>query len=327
MGAAAEEGEAAVEGAEEVDTTLALTMLNPRYSGNCVWQFLSKRRYLNRGMSDDNGTNTPPRRGNGPGKRGLGSPPVNGSYAGYSSPRGGKGHRGAQRGRANPSGPLSNLLYEDRPYLRPIKFVPSQQARFLFQEEEEILKPVVEDVDDQEESHVPTADQVSRVFSGAFRPPPPIDSEPNSNSDLELEEIDFNDLSAFQQKVDKEAASNPTPAKVIEEVIEDRFTGIFVAPQESPMHVDEQLDILEKETIISSRSPSAETREPEVVATEHVVDAMEATHDTAIQHITLDRTTTVHATLTPQALQSEIVPEIALSPPSGWLPRSRNPTR
>ncbi len=285
-------------------------------------------------MSDDNGTNTPPRRGNGLGKRGLGSPPIYGSYAaGNSSPRGGKGPRGAQRGRPNPSGPLSNLLYEDRPYLRPIKFVPSEQARFLFQEEEEILKPVVEDVgtsspildilrinactDDQEESHVPTADQVSRVFSGAFRPPPPIDNEPNSNSDFELEEIDFNDLSAFQQKVDEEAVSNPTPAKVIEAIVEDRFTGIFVAPQESHMHVDEQLEIIEKETT-SSPSPSVEASEAEVVATERVrVDAMEATYDTAIQHITLDRATTVHATLTPQTLQPttevEVVLEIAPS--------------
>ncbi len=35
MDVAEEEG-AAVEDAEEVDTTLALTTLNPRYSGNCV---------------------------------------------------------------------------------------------------------------------------------------------------------------------------------------------------------------------------------------------------------------------------------------------------
>ena len=42
--------------------------------------------------------------------------------------------------------PLSKLLSEDRPYLRPIVFVRSVQTATLFEEEEDILKPLAEDV-------------------------------------------------------------------------------------------------------------------------------------------------------------------------------------
>jgi hypothetical protein len=37
-------------------------------------------------------------------------------------------------------------LHQERPYLRPVIFVPSVYTRILFQEEEEILQPVVEEV-------------------------------------------------------------------------------------------------------------------------------------------------------------------------------------
>jgi hypothetical protein len=41
---------------------------------------------------------------------------------------------------------LSSLLIQERPLLRPIVFVPSTETRFLFQDEEELLQPIVEDV-------------------------------------------------------------------------------------------------------------------------------------------------------------------------------------
>ena len=40
--------------------------------------------------------------------------------------------------------PLSHLLYEDRPLLKPIIFVRSQATPTLFMEEEEIFEPVME---------------------------------------------------------------------------------------------------------------------------------------------------------------------------------------
>lgn len=120
---------------------------------------------------------------------------------------------------------MSKLLYEDRPYLRPIKFVPSENTRVLFQEQEEILKPVVEEVGDEEESHVPTAERVARVFSGVSKPPALRDD--SDDHDESLEEIDFNDLSAFQQKVDMEAASMTQLNRAEQVDVEEKFTGAF----------------------------------------------------------------------------------------------------
>lgn len=45
-----------------------------------------------------------------------------------------------------PSQTLSGFFDEERPFLRPITFVPSTETRFLFQDEEELLQPIVEDV-------------------------------------------------------------------------------------------------------------------------------------------------------------------------------------
>jgi hypothetical protein len=42
--------------------------------------------------------------------------------------------------------PLSRLLYEDRPLLRPIVFVPSAFHPVLFDQDEDLLKPGVEEV-------------------------------------------------------------------------------------------------------------------------------------------------------------------------------------
>ena len=56
--------------------------------------------------------------------------------------------RGQARGgsKLRSDAPLSGLLYRDRPFLRPVVFVRSVYTKTLFQEEEEILQPVVEDV-------------------------------------------------------------------------------------------------------------------------------------------------------------------------------------
>ncbi|KAJ7213150.1 hypothetical protein GGX14DRAFT_620332 [Mycena pura] len=164
--------------------------------------------------------------------RGLGSP-----ARGNESPRGrGRGRgdfnspreRGRGRGRGRGAAkfradaPLSELLYGERPLLKPIKFVPSVHHPTLFQEEEELLQPGVEDVGDQEQSHVPTAERVARVFSGgSIRR---IDTEDEEES---LEEIDFSDLSKLREEVDALAAQSKTPSVAVE-AVEERFTGIFL---------------------------------------------------------------------------------------------------
>lgn len=111
---------------------------------------------------------------------------------------------------------LSKLLHEDRPFLRPIVFVRSVQTPFLFQVEEDILKPVIEEIGDDVQSHMPTADRVARVFSGDLF------------DDLEeLEEIDFHDLDKLND-VPEVSQSFPTT---------ERFTGNIIQPPVLTTHV------------------------------------------------------------------------------------------
>ncbi|KAJ6526928.1 hypothetical protein DFH09DRAFT_1264106 [Mycena vulgaris] len=183
----------------------------------------------------DNSTNrggyaSPGSRGRGLGSpsRGHESPRGRGRGRGdFDSPRGRGdfGGRGRGRGgpRLRPDAPLSKLLYEERPLLRPIKFVRSVHHATLFQEEEELLQPVVEDVGDEEESHVPTADRVARVFSGGHIPR----MEESENEEESLEEIDFDDLAKVREEVDA-AAALPDQLPIAVEAVEERFMGIFI---------------------------------------------------------------------------------------------------
>ena len=61
--------------------------------------------------------------------------------------RGGGGRGGGPPQKSRLDAPLTRLLYEDRPLLRPIVFVPSTLNPVLFdQEDEDLLKPGVEEV-------------------------------------------------------------------------------------------------------------------------------------------------------------------------------------
>ncbi|KAG5643307.1 hypothetical protein DXG03_001191 [Asterophora parasitica] len=96
---------------------------------------------------------------------------------GDNSPRGrGDGRGGSQLRR---DGPLSGLLYQERPLLRPVIFIPSVLTKTLFQEEEEIFKAIVEEVGfyiDTEPSPVasPNDDAPTAEFAGFY-----IDTEPS----------------------------------------------------------------------------------------------------------------------------------------------------
>ncbi|KAH9007974.1 hypothetical protein EDB84DRAFT_1281330 [Lactarius hengduanensis] len=100
---------------------------------------------------------------------------------------------------------LSQLLYEDRPFLKPITFVRSQVTPTLFLRDEEIFKPVAEEAGEQEASHVPTAERVYRIFHGGNAAPQP--SEPLSDEE-ELLEIDYADLGRFMNEIEATAASS-----------------------------------------------------------------------------------------------------------------------
>ena len=60
------------------------------------------------------------------------------------SPNGRGRGRGTQKSRLD--APLTRLLYEDRPLLRPIVFVPSTLKPVLFDQDDDLLKPGVEEV-------------------------------------------------------------------------------------------------------------------------------------------------------------------------------------
>ncbi|ESK93423.1 r3h domain containing protein [Moniliophthora roreri MCA 2997] len=191
------------------------------------------------GRGRGSGSNIP-NRGRG---TGFDSPRGRGSGSGMNTPRGhgrgrgtddygGFGSRGRGKRFRDTTEPLSRLLNEDRPLLKIIHFVPATQNRFLFQnqEDEEILKPVVEDIGDEEEKHIPTAGKVARVFSGKFERPVESDSTDSGAEEKveeELEEIDFADVGTFQASVD---ASNPNVSAHDARIeVEETFTGRFEA--------------------------------------------------------------------------------------------------
>ena len=80
---------------------------------------------------------------NTPGGRGRGSP-LNPRGNDMPRGRGGRGGRGGLTQKLPPTSPLSSLWHEQRPLLRPIKFVRSVEAATLFQEAEDLLEPTAQ---------------------------------------------------------------------------------------------------------------------------------------------------------------------------------------
>ncbi|RDX55233.1 hypothetical protein OH76DRAFT_1372984 [Lentinus brumalis] len=157
---------------------------------------------------------------------GLGSPRGSGrgrGDSGDSSPfPSGRGRNLSSKLKAGAS--LSSLLYEDRPLLRPVVFVRSVYTATLFEEEEDIFKSVVEPaIDGDEESHVPTADAVFRVFHPLDEAPEPSGDE---GDEEQLEEIDFADIGKIQAQVDAAAKEKPTVTE--RTTVQQESTSFFV---------------------------------------------------------------------------------------------------
>lgn len=156
---------------------------------------------------------------------------------------------------------LSQLLYEDRPLLKPISFVRSKLTPTLFLKEEEIFKPVAEEAGrctvplhfillifslpsgEQDTSHVPTAERVFRIFHGDGV----INSSPSPSDVEELLEIDFTDLGRIMNEVEGlEAAAVPSKkttcmsAKNSEDevgiaTVAERFKGFCIDTKPPPL--------------------------------------------------------------------------------------------
>ncbi|KDQ55659.1 hypothetical protein JAAARDRAFT_325307 [Jaapia argillacea MUCL 33604] len=187
------------------------------------------------------GATTPRGRDRGRGGGGYDSP--RGGYdasrgrGGYDSPRGRGGYDSPRgRGRKPMSGssnaPLSKLLWQDRPYLKPIVFVRSENTPTLFTLEEDILQAVSDEVEDGDENHVPTAARVARVFEGNYPHHPPLipsDKGGNHNADGDdehLEEIDFADMGKIREEVEAIVVSQRSEVEVGGKMNGDKFVMV-----------------------------------------------------------------------------------------------------
>ncbi|KAG5636882.1 hypothetical protein H0H81_006501 [Sphagnurus paluster] len=171
----------------------------------------------------------------------------------------------------------------ERPLLRPVIFVPSVLTKTLFQEEEEIFKAIVEDVGEEENSHVPTADRVFRVFSG--RAVAPIF---DLDDDEELEEIDFNEIGKILD----------APTREVQEVnvVEEKFSGIFRDSVHQDMVIDEYLELTESPSkhheiaplviedvgLLQSNQLGVE-QTPDLFTTTHETETLFPTHDAIVK--------------------------------------------
>ncbi|PPQ97928.1 hypothetical protein CVT26_002973 [Gymnopilus dilepis] len=261
---------------EELDFTLKMFADVPNGNGRSTPRGRG-RGGPGRGSGPNSGSATPSRgRGRGndfqPRGRGRGQPDYR--PGGRRSDIGiGASPRGRGGGPFRRADTLSGLLYQERPLLRPIIFVPSVLTKVLFEEnDDELLKPGVEDTNDAEQSHVPTADKVFRVFSGGNIPR--LESESEDEDDVEkeeIEEVDFNDLDKLLDA--SETVKTTTVRKSIMDgattVLEEQFTGFYFDPNPSsatgasrPPDSDADVDNLAKmvdETLSATDEVSALT--------------------------------------------------------------------
>ena len=215
---------------------------------------------------------------NTPGGRGRGSPSKpNGNN--IPRGRGGSGGRGGHAPKLPSTSSLSSLWYEERPLLRPIKFVRSVEAATLFQEAEELLEPTVENPGkctpcsnpvhqlriqnsscpgETAEGHAPTADKVSRVFSNTH--PHLFD---NSFFGIEegIEEVNFEDLALVHERVlDSAPATLPDPT-VQGEIFNDIIRKPATEPGVQPEEISD-VALMTTETTIRTKTKAAEIKLP-----------------------------------------------------------------
>ncbi|KAG1739337.1 hypothetical protein EDB19DRAFT_856463 [Suillus lakei] len=272
------------------------------------------------GPESASGSSTPQRRGT-PQRGGV--VPQRGGIMpqrGGSTPRRGTGNirgRGRGRGMSDPPRARPGLGM----YLKPVKFVPSVLTRTLFDVEEDILQPVAESAGPSEESHVPTADKVTRVFSGGNFPHPPLSSSSEdgvSDHEEELEEVDFADMGNLFPRLHTAQASTSTRAsQVASSSYEEVFTGMYnerkhsVATPSShpaPKHRDV---MLEKPHLVPTDAVGNETTSiavHSVTTLEHSTAALVITQD---DKIVIDKPNPIPSSQSPTASISN---EITVSP-------------
>ncbi|TDL25994.1 hypothetical protein BD410DRAFT_560308 [Rickenella mellea] len=167
------------------------------------------------------------------------SPRGRGSPSGRATPTRQDIQRGRGRGRGfnrfDQNIPLAKLLDMDRPLLKPITFVRAQINPILFQRHEEILE--VPDESTQVNDHVPTADRITRVFSGQSAPPTfQSSSDDDINGDSQgpdeaesLPVVDFHSLGdLFESKPVNDQKSPSSGGAARETLLQDRSASAEV---------------------------------------------------------------------------------------------------
>ncbi|KAF5376261.1 hypothetical protein D9615_008521 [Tricholomella constricta] len=206
------------------------------------------------------------------------------------------------------------VKHAERPLLRPVVFVPSVYSRTLFQEEEEIFKAVVEEVGEEEQSQVPTADRVFRVFSGGNFPPVSILDD--DDDEQAIEEIDFNDMGKLL-----EVPARPIMADV--EVVEEKFSGIFLGSAPAPSSASSAM-IIDDEPIANSGHAISEPAstgplqpgiDAELVRADNLAPDsvhVEASHEDISTPIDVDASGVSHEGAVPQEEVSSSIPPSAM---------------
>ncbi|TFK53782.1 hypothetical protein OE88DRAFT_1656088 [Heliocybe sulcata] len=226
----------------------------------------------------------------------------------------GDGTSTSTRGRKkafNKNAPLSKLLYEDRPYLRPVIFVKSTATPRLFEAEEEIFETMNEEEADNG-GHVPTADKVFRVFHH---------DEGDGGKEEEIEEIDFEDMGKMREEVDRIATTmegiqvGETP---IEAVQEGTFTGVrqeVEVREEAPGEVistvvttavevtEPSVDVVVDDAATETQLPSSAERASELVADAHPAEEVEV--PIVYEAVEVEVRAGAESTAPPAAVQAE----------------------
>lgn len=263
------------------------------------------------GSAPQRGGSTP-RRGMGIGGRGRGT---------FDAPRARPGFGHTNQNRNTSDAPRSKRSDSER-YLKPVIFVPSVLTRTLFREEEDILQPVAESAGPSEESHVPTADRVARVFSGENFPPPSSSSSSSedglSDHEEELEEVDFADMgNLFPQFHTARASTRTRASQVTTSSREEVFTGVYnkrnhsVATPSSHSaleHADVSSEKPDPVTLDAVISETTAITVHSVTTLEHSTTALAITKD---DEIVTDKPDTIPSSQSSTAL---IPNEITISP-------------
>ncbi|PPQ80205.1 hypothetical protein CVT25_003558 [Psilocybe cyanescens] len=251
------------------------------------------------GLSRGHGHDSPRGRGRG-GQADSSTGGRRGQFGIGSPPRGGGRGAGGRR-----PDTLSGLLYQERPFLRPIKFVPSVLTKVLFNEEsEELLKPGVEEVDEREQSHIPTAEKVFRVFSGRNIPRMESDDEEDNEEQEEIEEVDFNDVGKLFNPTEEIKTTTIRKSKLVESMIihEEQFTGFYIDPNPSspkppeeilvdqPISIDADVDGLTKmvEETLSTTDEHPNVDDVDMSAPQSEAEESETTFTSATEAIAVD---------------------------------------